>query len=169
MKILPKSRIQLLILFLTLAAGVLGFRIGFRLTYCPLRCIELSNQVPVLVDLATGKTTELLVSSPHTSQKTGYFTHLSLGSAQGYRDGGVCCHITFPDQDHKISKQLYCHKCQTLLNSAGLTGFTVLYRDAQNNIRVCPIIPNTKYTLPGYLIQCFWENALVTLTVEPLS
>lgn len=154
-------------LLLGCALLVLSFNAGFTLAYCPLCCRDLPSGVPILLDLATNQTADLRVSSPNTSQKTGYFNHISLGTAQGYRDGGVRCRISFHDQNHSFNKFRYCRKCRKLLARTGSTGFVVLYHDEQDRLQICPIIPDTTHFLPDYILQCFWENSFVTLTVEP--
>lgn len=166
MKTILNSCEQFLCLILTPILVIIGFGIGVKLLNCRMHLAELPSQVPILMDLATGETTELRIFSPHTLQKKGYFTFISLGSAQGYCDGGVRCQFSFPDQNHKINTHLFCRKCRTLLDSVGSTGFTVLYYDDQT-IHIYPILPNTTYTLPTNIIQCFEEGTRMTLNIEP--
>ena len=166
MKILRNPYKVMLIIFLVLELCIVttAFIIRYavpELEQCAFHDMAGRHHAPAIINLATGEILEMRIYEPeptrpweiNTYQRTGYFQIISGAGVQGYRNGGLSCHVDLPRAGVTMDDGLFCRRCRLLLAVAEKRGFAILDLHDSEHIRPYAIIKGQEYEINGYTVS----------------
>lgn len=156
----------MLIIFLVLEFGIVttAFIVRYAVPepeQCSFHGLAGRHHAPAIINLATGEILEMRVYEPEPThpweinayQRTGYFQIIRGAGVQGYRNGGLSCHVDLPRAGVAMDDGLFCRRCRLLLSVAEKRGFAILDLHDPEHIRPYAIITGQKYEINGYTVN----------------